>query len=317
MNRIFTFFLFGCMAAGSKAQPYVPFATDSAQWNVCFFWNGSPNPTMYFTANSIYLMQGDTLIDGKNYARIYESDQVSTPVYMGGLREDSLRQIWYYPGMTSSQYWVPADFPSDTTEYLLYTFDNLQVGDTLPINQPANRLIVMGIDSVLVGSQYRKRYRIDNFNCWAYPGDYWIEGIGSSKGLFSPYSYEFEWDLKTTCYSDSSVNWQNTMMTYVDNYGYVQNCNYYLFTGIAEKERRGSIRLSPNPAGNELRIATTGLQYPVQLEIYSAPGLPAEQVTLNQNNETLDLRSLAAGLYLVRMTDRSGNSSHTSFVKIN
>ncbi len=172
--------LFGTFYSISQTSIYHPFPDSDAVWNFHYhaycFYNGDGDD------NYSIVMTGDTLINGENY------HQLKTPFiesystgncgynqigYRGAIREDVVEKKVYY---------VP---PASTSEELLYDF-NLEVGDTVKgyINtslMPDDVDVVLSIDSVLVGSTYRKRWNINN--CY---GISIIEGVGSTYGLFMP-----------------------------------------------------------------------------------------------------------------------------------
>ena len=196
----------------SKAQAYIPFP-NSACWKYqigCFEQSSQLDLTM----------NGDTLIDGKAYKKLsyisYQADgtgfpccayTVSSSPYIGGLREDSLKNIWFrsccesYPidavYCGSNQQILPIN-----EDILIYKF-GAAVGDTLPFNNSNTNqpLIVTAIDSVSSFSSYsgetinfgnyRKRYAIKGLNYFYLNNDstqyedkcYWIEGVGSLEHL--------------------------------------------------------------------------------------------------------------------------------------
>ena len=152
------------------AQKYVSFPTKNAQWKIYHsFYDES---YMAFPQESFetIAIQGDTLISGKNYSKLYDIDVENlgdiSLNYLGAIREESKRI--YYTGELCQ--WM------DLEEILIYDF-NLKVGDLFEIPMIGNSR-VLSIDSVLVGDTYRKAYNVS--------GDYIIEGIGSAnKGLLT------------------------------------------------------------------------------------------------------------------------------------
>jgi len=174
------------------AQKYVPFPTDNAQWNVHY----KVSEELIIESNILnYTLQGDSIINGKLYKKLYLKTGTSALPVMklkGAIREEN-KQIylidfadWGYmsqarplaTGMKNCMKQV-TQYNGYGTEYLLYDFNKNQVGDTL-YNYQYGFGKIIAIDSVLVQNSYRKRYKINH-----YKDEYVIEGIGSvNQGLF-------------------------------------------------------------------------------------------------------------------------------------
>src|SRR5439155_16874185 len=120
--------------------------------------------------------QVDTIISGKTYHKLFTTYNLSFITgfcdgngvgYKGATRQDiNNRKVFFIS-------------PADITEQLLYDF-NLQVGDT--IKGYLNRFTFMpdtiqSIDSILVGTSFRKTWKLPCYNINI------IEGIGSTYGL--------------------------------------------------------------------------------------------------------------------------------------
>ncbi len=144
----------------------------------------------YFERYYSIEISGDTLIGGTNYHKLVSPEQVfhsngacnisgtwtAPGFYAGAIRQDiANKKVFYVDTMTY-------------TEQLLYDF-NLQVGDTVKGFYVSNNPcwdeivggLVVGIDSVMIGNSYRKRWNIGG--CFNTPDIYFIEGIGSTYGL--------------------------------------------------------------------------------------------------------------------------------------
>lgn len=162
-----------CAAATGQTNTYHPFPDSNAVW-IGHHWPGLIN----CGENYAYFISGDSLIGGQTYHTLtvpyvnaYGSCMVHhAPGPAGCFRQDlNARKV----------YWIP---PGATDEALLYDFD-LHVGDTIPgfdrlgCSQPAS--VVTQLDSVLVGTTYRKRWY-----CGEYPStNVLIEGMGFLSGV--------------------------------------------------------------------------------------------------------------------------------------
>ncbi len=185
----------------SFGQAYIPFPTGNAQWNqVIEIWDPVLWEPVYY--NYQYVMQGDTMIQGTSYKKMFSTEgENGESDYIGGLREDGNKNIYFYPAQT----WVGVrsiEFPSDTSEYLLFTFNNLEVGSVFNIN--SRNIEVLAIDSVLFGNNYHKIYRVLVPRMDGY--EWWIEGIGSTLDLFTCYNHTFEERYVTLCFKPDSIN---------------------------------------------------------------------------------------------------------------
>src|ERR1043165_7822175 len=170
--------LFFVVSISAKAQTsvYHPFPDSGAVWIMNYqHWCTNSSIGCLYSCNSNYQYRqdGDTLISGNIYTKVFKDSYLqrcscivisppnpwSTPsciqypfdsYYFGGIRNDSVNKKVYFI--------QDANYP----ERILYDF-NLNVGDTLT-GVFCNNKPVVKIDSVLVGSDYRKCYWLDTVN---------------------------------------------------------------------------------------------------------------------------------------------------------
>ncbi|RLD25482.1 MAG: hypothetical protein DRI54_04795, partial [Bacteroidetes bacterium] len=287
------FIIIGISFQIAQSQTYYPFPTDSAKWNN-LFW-GQWSPTDMELINSIYFLQGDTILNNLSYNKVYYlgTDYSNNSQYLGGLREDSVKNIFFFPYTEVMLDWPLLAFQNDTSESLLYTFNDLEIGMILPINSGYAEITVVGIDSILIGVNYRKRYEVENNQMLFYP-EYWIEGIGSTKNLFSPFTAEFEWELFTLCYED-------TASYYINTPNGEDSCHYSLATGITELTKAElELKAYPNPAKEKVNISVSENVKVTKVRVYNIAGM----VVLNQSPQpppprgsqiTLDVSELVSG----------------------
>ena len=264
MKKLLTIIIGLFLINNLNGQAYIPFPTDSAEWN-CLFWNQwSPNDIVL--SNSSYIMAGDTTINRISYNKIYylDTDNPSSPPpeYIGGLREDSFKNIYFFPNSMNLPTPGPISFPNDTSEHLLYTFNKLEPGMVLPIDTGFTKITVISIDSVLLGNKYRKRYKIQQEGLLC--SDYWIEGIGSIKDLLIPFTHEFEWVYYTLCFTDTTTY-------YINSPNGQDSCHYQIPVGLPEAIKNG-IRLYPNPTSKTLFIKSTMKEKSGLIKIYNSTG---------------------------------------------
>jgi hypothetical protein len=173
------FIILAILTLNSKGQTsvYHPMPDSSAVWN--FQRDVNCTSVFWFTNTYSITISGDTIINSQTYHKLIKpffthfSNSTSCTGgegigYQGAFREEIInKKVFFVP-------------PYDSLETLLYDF-NLQVGDTVKgyIEEIAvQKDTVVAIDSILIGSDYRKRWKINqDFNI------FFIEGIGSTFGL--------------------------------------------------------------------------------------------------------------------------------------
>jgi hypothetical protein len=279
------------------AQKYVPFPTDNAKWNVVQI--GGDIPFAPDTLLLQYSLQGDTTINGIVYRKLCKNiGTVDEPFYkgIGGLREQD-KKI----------YVVERDFGFLDNEILLYDF-NKQVGDTLKINEYTINYIVTGIDSIKIGNEFRKRYKIEER--YSDIPAYIIEGIGNvSSGLFEaiiPIPTDvYSAYRKFICFS------QNGETVYLNPA--FTDCNGTVKTGLKDITATGeTVKIYPNPAKDYVQFQ---FDYPnaqnTSVEMMDYTGREVEIVPVQGlSNYTLNLSSYSPGVYFVVVRSAEGSEVH-------
>lgn len=272
-------------------QSYTPFPDSNAMWTdeildpLC-------NNTFLCSINQ-YLITGDTLINGNLYKKLKKSGYLINQNYLytfyseyaGAFRQDiNNRKVFFFP---------PSPYPQIDT--LLYDF-NLAVGDSLPLtyNYPVNfcDAIIDSIDSVLVGSSFRKRFHISSVG--AYPEETWlIEGIGCSHGLFSSVCVGWESWQHLTCFK------QNDSIVYPS---FNDDCN--LITSIPEIICQSNFGLIfPNPVSSILTIYFSQKKGDVEIEIYDFSGRRQYLYSggIQYFNTEIDVSKWPEGVYIIKI----------------
>jgi|WetSurMetagenome_2_1015567.scaffolds.fasta_scaffold307924_1 hypothetical protein len=236
-NTLTSILILTVTIAFSQTNKYFPFPESDAVWrdSTCgvISWE----------------MTGDTVWNNFTYHKLTRSEFVYPlsisqlceywdppsfrTFYAGAIRQDTaLRKVYFLP-------------PSSITDTLLYDF-NLVVGDTVRTFITFGgelEAVVTSIDSILIGSQYRK--------IWTVPIEHWpfkiIEGIGSTRGPIEPIApiggyTQYE---KLICYSQ---NFQ-TLYPY-----YSPSSICEVVTGIPEQSQTDTISISPNPSNGKFFI---------------------------------------------------------------
>jgi hypothetical protein len=286
--------LMALMVQGATAQTnvYHPMPDSNAIWRVDY------STGLMVTGSTICMnclkyqdqISGDTIIGGNAFLKIYRTgwnynyDQnlgcnfydltCTINQYKGALREDTAsKKVYFHDGQNQ-----------DT---LLYDF-TLNVGDTLKqqYNAPMAPFIVHSIDSILIGSTYRKRwnYHVDQ----GLPVSV-IEGIGSTTGLLESL-FIFEQGGNLVCFSINDT-------TYYPSYNST-NCQL-ITSGIKENAiANNQITLFPNPATTTITLHFTMSNINCQLSIEDVLGnkIYQQQIT-NATQATIDISTWSEGVY--------------------
>lgn len=173
MRRLLLFFMLFPVVVCAQ-EDYKPLLKDGKTWNHKF-------TNIYYERSKSLTVQGDTLIDGIMWKKVYNGDQ-----YEKALREDGQKVYELAKGMSSG------------SQQLLFNF-GLQVGERqyyyTSFENDERYLEVTGIDLISSeGIEYRRLklnqvIRINgetaySTDCW------WIEGIGSDCGIEKPCQWE-------------------------------------------------------------------------------------------------------------------------------
>lgn len=281
MKKIILLIIFavGALYGVGVSQNYVPIQESGVTWRV------DKVSCVYCTADFVtctcskfqYTLQGDTTVGSYTYKKIHREWQdidefeVTDSGYVGALRQEINNKRAYYL------------IPNTTIDTLLYDF-NLSIGDTLPpsyIHEASNSIIVE-IDSILLGYNYHKTYRIGNISHTL------IEGIGSTAGLLESLQF-FEVSYHLKCFSLSSG--------YHHVFDGSNDCD--IITNIPQTEKI-NIQISPNPATETLIIKG---DTPARITLCNTIGQTvAEFVNTNQIN----VGALANGIYVLQLYDING-----------
>ncbi len=287
---------------------YYPLLDTTAVWNFervisCQLY--SP----YYHFHYSLILWSDTVIDGTTYLQLkrpawefstsaWFSGEVGdcgpNPMatgYLGALREDTTaRRVHYLPA-------------GATEESLLYDF-SLEIGDTITgylddhffFAEPG---IISAVDSVLIGSQYHKRWNIPVEGA---DGEYhfqYIEGIGGLHGLVDPDPFYLLHSAITTltCYSNGQ------------GFVYPDGDEPCAIVTHAYQQGTTDIRLDifPNPASGTVTLnhSATGK---ARLQVFGTSGKLISQHTLNTPEVIIDTENWPRGMYLLRVVNK-GNSS--------
>jgi hypothetical protein len=307
MKNIFSIIAFFSIISVS-AQKYVPFPTQHAQWNVYYGYSTNDAPMTYTILQ--YSLQGDTTINGVLYHKLCKNiGTVSSPVYQfaGGLREQDKKVYFYGFGYS--------EFNTSTGSYfevMLYDFNKVE-GETVYVRLNQLNYTIASVDSVKMGSDFRKRYKLNGSN------EYVIEGVGNINGgllgIVTPITTcsmcHRSWELM--CFSQNGE-------TVYKNPSFV-DCISSLRVGIKDvKENQlNPTRTTLKPTYSQnfvtLQFTTSGIKC-TKIEVSDLLGKQIQIIPITHDNEyRLDISGFNNGVYLIWVQYDDKTECH-KFIKI-
>jgi hypothetical protein len=276
------------------SQKYVPFPTQQAQWNVYYGYSTNNEPMTYTILQ--YSLQGDTTINGVLYHKLCKNiSSVSSPVYQfaGGLREQD-KKVYFY-GFGYSAYNLLA---SSCYEVMLYDFNKVE-GETVYVRSDQPNYTIASIDSIKIGADFRKRYKLSVTN------EYIIEGIGNINGgllgLVTPITTcsmcHRSWELM--CFSQNGE-------TVYKNPSFV-DCNSSLRAGIIDLNDNNAqpIQSTLQPTLSSSFVTLKFKSFDNKCESVQILDMLGKQVqfipTSNKLEYQIDISGLNNGLYFVKL----------------
>jgi hypothetical protein len=234
------------ISLSGKAQ--IPdYFSNNPEWRASLWFGGYGSCKL--VDEYVEYINGDTLIDGKVYNKMftrgygYEVWIGPPPVYNCDFNRYHYNSIAAYVRQEGKR--VYCLDPWFNEELLLYDFD-LRVGDTLPMTDYCftwgDMPVVVAIDSMLVGSEYRKVFETDYDY---FVGKHFYEGIGYGGGFLGDCSIFSEYPSILHCYAVDGVTYLPEL------YG---DCE--LNVGVSEIETEMAIHVYPNPVHDFMVLET-------------------------------------------------------------
>jgi hypothetical protein len=248
-------------------------------------WGHGGEVLWNITTYSNLKVQGDTVINGSDYLKLYENN-----VFSGYILIDSLKVYF-------------GNHPDSL--YLLFDY-GLNPGDTFQFHGPNysggnNGLIrsVISTDTVLIYGVYRKRILFSEFSGYG-AGPAWIQGIGDVNfgGIETDYSY---------------VSWANNTNTLLCFSQDGENIFGSCAVGLPEAKTAGHI--GPNPSAGVFSVWLDDSERPFSIQIYSSTGKLVESRTPEKQVESFDLTGKGKGLYFLRMIGKNDTRTYKVIIR--
>lgn len=243
-----------------------------------------------------YFIDGDSTYNTIDYKKYYFTNDsiVTTGSFFALLREDTiLKKVFSIAS-------------GNTQEHLLYDF-SLSINDTISV-YPLSFPFYFGpilikvdlIDSVLIGSNYHKRLKISGVNENTGFDEYWIEGIGSTMGIFN---CGITGIVVLDIYYSTLLCFEKDGVILYNNQNFT-NCYQHHSTGIDENSLWLKTLLFPNPATSLVYIKSN-----IEIKSYKIESLVGK--IIKQENTTsktfsIDISTYLDGVYMVTLTTDNG-----------
>jgi hypothetical protein len=259
-----------------------------------------PDSNAYFSVSSFkFWFEGDTLISTKKYKKVYQQSGDTTAdfkkaVYYAAVREDTLAEKIFCIQKNDGKERLIADFS-------LKSKDTISVYSFWPFFSAQKYFFdVSNVDSIFVKNSYRKRIKFNN--------ESWIEGIGSTCGLFFP-GYGNVVDL----------GWPELLCVHINDTLYYQGngitkCYQDILTDVKEI-KKSYLKITPSIATDKIYLSVSDADLlNFSYKIYNVNGELVLKGALKNNS--IELYSISKGFYIINVFDNRYCSYATKFIKL-
>ncbi|PWH86311.1 T9SS type A sorting domain-containing protein [Brumimicrobium oceani] len=264
------------------------FSNQDAQWNVATSFTAATqeHPSFVATTTKVYGFQGDSLINGDTWSKIYST---SDSLFQSNLAFEGLTRV-----DNDLVLFKKGANPIDT----LYDF-SLAVGDSVfyDFDLFTSWIHVEEIQTIQInGESYKKFIFTEPTGPTAFDhlNEVWIEGIGSVHGPLFPlsprkFSEEIPDSMLLTC---SFANNQDFF-----NHPSYSDCYVNITLGV-ENHEAINLSIYPNPVSSILTIASTQSINGV-IEIYDVNGKLLKTVKAKREKVSIDVSAFENGVYIL------------------
>lgn len=251
------------------------FGVKAQSWYIMGEYMWSP-PHPQGTYEELHYQGEVVTINGTDYHTIYSQSQGQTTL-LGAYRNDG-NQVYYCK-------WNGSAYGNET---VLYDYD-LEEGDLFNDTDP-HPMYVTAITTITDNQGNERRKYEFGFIDLPEETEYWIEGVGSSKGFINSGNY--------TPTSEGAIF--HLLCYHVDNDLIYVNPEYNTcdITEIDENNAENSVNLYPNPASNIVKISNTSNLTINKVEVVDLLG---RTVISSDNCDQIDVSKLPEGQYFVKI----------------
>lgn len=262
-----------------KSQVYFP---DHGTWNQKYHsiaWGHGGEVLWDVTHYNTYRVTGDTTLGDSTLYRLVKNSSLNYFVY-----EDT-DKVYVGADLNNLRIWFDYSLnPGDTFQFYAPTYSAWPY---------VLKLEVSSVDSVMIKGVLRKHIVFEEIPGYG-TGPEWIQGIGDINfgGLEMDYSY---------------VAWNGNTMTLECFTQSGQNIFGVCTLDVPEPVTNSC--LHPNPSQGIIWLNIPEASYPLKIEALSTEGIIVYSGSIfTKENGIVDLTSLPAGVYFLRITGKRGHS---------
>ena len=264
---------------------------EGKQWNIELS-GVTPEPSTFKLR-----LQGDTLINNITYKKIFRSQANANSGWFQleqYLREDAAKKVYLKTG--------------PDPEFVIYNF-NLNKGDFIALSQTCG-IAITQVDSItLSNGSRRRRLKVESSLIPEDMGDFWIEGIGSSRaGLLTHFAMHCQPDYgeKLQCFYES-----NGLLVYPEN---PPSC---FTSAIRELKAYDQLNIYPNPVNEFLTIDDKSIGNKFKdLTIYNTVGTTVLNLSLENKLSQISISNLPKGIYFLLIKTNEGQNYSKRIIKL-
>lgn len=251
----------------------ISFSVKAQQWYVMGEYIWSP-PHPQGTYEELHVQGEDVEINGMEYHTIYNQTE---NILLGAYRNED-NQV-YYCKWNGNAY---------DEEVLFYDYD-LEEGDFFN-DTDDHPMMVTSVSTIIDHNGVQRKKLEFSFIGLEYESEFWVEGIGSSKGFVNCGNY--------TPTSDGAIF--HLLCYHVDNNVIYVNPAYDAcdVDEIDESSIANSISIYPNPAKDVVKVLNNGDLNISRIEIIDVLG---RAVTSAKNSDEINVSGLPEGQYFVKL----------------
>jgi len=277
----------------SLAQSYIPFPDSNTLWTIHY----SPRDDSEFRMQYIALKNGDTLISGIRYHKLYRSadSNIVDKDYIGGLREDSSKRVWllmWYHGTATQHEIVLYDFSRNAG-------DTLKPSDFNGMNNWGIPLLVSFADTQMIDGSPHRRLTLTPLGPTAdWYTSTWVEGIGNGgRGpVFSSGTFPFNGIRSDLMCVNQDHRW-------IYHNPVFPECMYIRGLDVKQSGRNLGIMVYPNPVQDQATI-NNAEGNTVILRNYL--GQVVLQLRATSSRTSFSLKKFPIGAYQLQVVDNMG-----------
>ena len=233
-----------------------------------------------------------TILFWKWNGSTWSSDELYTYTYDGNTIELVVQYMQGGAWQNKTRYIYTLDFSENITEITIEAWVNYSMWDymeNLVYDYQDGVYVSMSVYFGYGDPQYRMEYAYEDGNAVLGEATHRL-----ANGQYAPYEGEIE----------MAYGFNYDVIRF---YGSVVELTYLDVTKVDENAQTVSFKVYPVPAENEIQIQAEGFQ---KAEIFTLTG----QMLLESEQNSMNVSSLASGIYLLKVYDQTGNSAMQKLV---